>query len=154
MFSHVCRKEMVSRQLHAYPGSSFFLLGRRHIALYLINLIVPLIYWQGHGLKTQNAYVKFLTLFIYLFTYFCLFKATPMTCGGSQARCQIGAVSAGLYHSHSRTGSSHVCNLHCSSRQYQILNPLSEAKDWTYILMDAGQIHFCWVTLGTPNSWL
>ena len=34
---------------------------------------------------------------------------------------------------------SHVCDLHQSSRQRQILNPLSEAKDQTCVLM----IRFC-----------
>ena len=37
---------------------------------------------------------------------------------------------------------SHVCNLHYSSRQRQILNPLTEARDQTCILMGAGQIRF------------
>ena len=31
---------------------------------------------------------------------------------------------------------SHICNLHLSSRQCQILNPLSKARDGTCILMD------------------
>ena len=35
----------------------------------------------------------------------------------------------------------HVCDH--SSRQCQILNPHSEARDQTCILMDASQIHFC-----------
>ena len=35
---------------------------------------------------------------------------------------------------------SHICNLHCSLRQYQILKPLSEAGDWTRILMDTSRI--------------
>ena len=29
-----------------------------------------------------------------------------------------------------------VCNLHCSSQQCQILNPLTRARDRTHILMD------------------
>ena len=37
---------------------------------------------------------------------------------------------------------SHDCNLHHNSQQHQILNPLSEARDRTCILMDAGQICF------------
>ena len=32
---------------------------------------------------------------------------------------------------------SRVCNLHHSSQQRQILNPLSEARDQTHILTDA-----------------
>ena len=35
---------------------------------------------------------------------------------------------------------SHVCNLYCSSGQYQILNPLSKARDRTLILMDPNQV--------------
>ena len=36
---------------------------------------------------------------------------------------------------------SHICDLHHSSWQHQILNSLSEAKDRTRILVDAGQVH-------------
>ena len=32
---------------------------------------------------------------------------------------------------------SRICDLHHSSRQHQILNPLSEARDGTRVLMDA-----------------
>ena len=35
-----------------------------------------------------------------------------------------------------------VCNLHHSSRQRWILNPLSESRDRTRILRDTGQIRF------------
>ena len=45
---------------------------------------------------------------------------------------------------------SRVCNLHHSSQQCWILNPLSEARDRTWVLMDASQIHFHWATTGTP----
>ena len=35
-------------------------------------------------------------------------------------------------------------------RQPWILNPLCKARDRTCILMDTGQIRFCWVTMGSP----
>jgi len=44
-----------------------------------------------------------------------------------------------------------VCNLHHSSKQCQILNPLSKARDRTRVLMDTSQIHFCWAMTGTPG---
>ena len=44
-----------------------------------------------------------------------------------------------------------ICDLHHSSQQCQILNPLSEARDWNCILMDASQIHFHWAMMGTPQ---
>ena len=34
-----------------------------------------------------------------------------------------------------------VCDLHYSSRQHRILDPLSEARDRTRILMDPSQVH-------------
>ena len=43
-----------------------------------------------------------------------------------------------------------VCDLHHSSRQCRILNPLSKARDWTPILMGTGWVCYCWATTGTP----
>ena len=65
-----------------------------------------------------------------------------MEYGGSEARGQIRAVAAGLHHSHSNSGSSHVYNLYHSSWQHWILNPLSKARDQTCVLRDASQICF------------
>ena len=45
---------------------------------------------------------------------------------------------------------SHDCDLHHSSWQCQILNPLDEARDRTYILMDTSQFPFHCATTGTP----
>ena len=36
----------------------------------------------------------------------------------------------------------HVGNLHHSSWQLQTLNPLSNARDQTHILMDTSQVHY------------
>ena len=87
-------------------------------------------------------------LFIYL--VFCPFRATPATYGGSQARGLIEAVAASLRHSHSNTRSDHICDLNHSSQQRQILNPLSEARDQTHILMIPSRICFRCATMGTP----
>ena len=37
---------------------------------------------------------------------------------------------------------SRVCDLHHSSRQCQIFNPLSEARDRTQVLMDASRVRY------------
>ena len=50
-----------------------------------------------------------------------IFRATPKAHGSFQAKGRIRATAAGLHH---------------SSRQCQILNPLSGAKDQTHVLMD------------------
>ena len=40
---------------------------------------------------------------------------------------------------------------HQSSQQHWIFNPLSEVRNWTYVLMDTSQIRFHWATTGTPE---
>ena len=46
---------------------------------------------------------------------------------------------------------SRVCDLHHSSWQHQILNPMSEARDLARNLMVPSQINFCCTTMGTPS---
>ena len=60
---------------------------------------------------------------------------------GSQARGRIGATAI--------PDPSRACVLHHSS-QRQILNPLSEARDWTHNLMVPSWIRFCCAMTGTP----
>ena len=45
---------------------------------------------------------------------------------------------------------SHICDLHYSSQQRRILNPLIKARDGTPNLMVPSWIHFCCTTTGTP----
>ena len=49
---------------------------------------------------------------------------------------------------------SRVCDLHCSSQQCRILNPLSEAKGQTHNLMFPSQICFHCAMMGTPQKFL
>ena len=46
---------------------------------------------------------------------------------------------------------SHVCDLHLSSWQHWILNPLCKARDRTHNLMVPSQIHFHCAKMGTPR---
>ena len=75
------------------------------------------------------------------FFVFCLFRATPMVHGGSQARGPIGAAATGVCQSHNSAGSEPCLQLHRSSWQLQILNQGIEARDQTHILMDASCVH-------------
>ena len=47
-----------------------------------------------------------------LFFFFCIFRAAPEACGGSQARGLIGGIAAGLHHSHSNTRSATYTTAH------------------------------------------
>ena len=46
--------------------------------------------------------------------------------------------------------SSHVCELHHSSWQHQILKALSKTRDRTHNLVVSNRIRFCCTTMGTP----
>ena len=69
-----------------------------------------------------------------------------MARGCSQARGRIGAAAAtaGL-------DLSHICNLHHSSQQRQILNPLSKTRDRTRVLMVTTWVHYHWAMMGAPR---
>ena len=88
-----------------------------------------------------DFYLSFLLNIDFVFC-FGLFRATPAAYGSSQARGLIGTTAASLHHSHSMWDLSRVCDLHHSSQQRQILNPLSKARGQTLILMDTGQDHY------------
>ena len=45
-----------------------------------------------------------------------------------------------------------VYNLHHNSQQFQILNPMGEARVWTHILMDSSHVHYQCATMGTPRK--
>ena len=47
---------------------------------------------------------------------------------------------------------SGICNLHCSSRQHWILNPLSEARYLICVLMHTSQVCSFWAMTRTPRT--
>ena len=63
------------------------------------------------------------------FLSFFFFRAAPTAYGGSRARDQTRATAVGLCHSNitatATSDPSRICDLYHSSRQHQILNPLS-----------------------------
>ena len=88
---------------------------------------------------------------LFWFLVFLLFRAAPVARGGSQARGLIRVAAVSLHHSHSNTRLSHICSLHHSSLQHQILNPWIEARDRTHSVIVPSQIHFCCTMTGTPR---
>ena len=62
-----------------------------------------------------------------------------MAYGGSQAGVKSELQLPAYARATAMPDPSCVYNLHHSSRQHRILNPLKEAGDQTYVLMDASQ---------------
>ena len=93
-----------------------------------------------------------LWFYLSIIFFLSLFRAAPVAYGGSQASGLIGAVAASYARATAMPDPSCVCPLHHSSQQHWILNPLSEARNWTRNLISPSQIHFCCATAGTPTS--
>ena len=76
----------------------------------------------------QIQWYKYKSLFCFVY----LFSAAPAAYGNSLARCWIRTAATGLCHSQATPDLSCICEIHSSSWQHQILNPLSEASSsWT-----------------------
>ena len=73
-----------------------------------------------------------------------------MAYGGSQARGWIKLKPPACNTAMVMPDLSCICDLRHSSWQHWILNPLSKARDWTWVAMDASQIHFFCAMTGTP----
>ena len=70
---------------------------------------------------------------------FCLFVAWHMEVPRVRVQSELQLLA---YATDTATQDpSEVCDLHHSSQQYWILNPLSDASDQTCILMDTSQVH-------------
>ena len=80
-------------------------------------------------------------LFLCAFFFFSFFHAHGIWMfPGSQARSQIRAAVPAYATAIATWDPNYICDLHCSSWQHQILNALSEARDWTCILMDTSRV--------------
>ena len=88
------------------------------------------------NLYFPNMWKSFSTLFpsfLFFFFFFFLFRAIPAAHGSSQDRGQIGAVAAGLHHSHSNSNTRSELHLWLM-KQFEAT--LIEARDGTCILME------------------
>ena len=46
----------------------------------------------------------------------------------------------------------YICDLDHSSWQWRILNPLSKARDQTWVLLIVDRVCYCWARMGTPRT--
>ena len=89
--------------------------------------------------KNQNLLNEFNILFLFILVFFCFLgphlqhTEVPRLQGEWELQLRAYAIAT------ANRDLSQVCKLH-SSRQHQILNPLSEARDWPHILMYTGWV--------------
>ena len=86
------------------------------------------------------------------FIYFCFLGPYPWHVEvprlGVKSELQLLAYSTAT----AMPDPSLICNLHHSSWQHWIFNPLSKARDWACVLMNTNWICFCCTTTGTPSD--
>ena len=82
--------------------------------------------FQSSSLKFNLSFITWKTFFFHM----------PMAYENSWARGQTGAVAEAHAPATATPDPSRICNLHGSSRQCWMLNPLCEARDRTCILME------------------
>ena len=72
----------------------------------MINLLNKLRFIPFDPLKSLHSSLLAATEYhVFFFFFFAISWAAPMAYGGSQSMGQIGAVAAGLHHSHRNAGS-------------------------------------------------
>ena len=95
--------------------------------------------------QRPNIYFLFKNLYIYthFFFFFCFLGPHPQHTEvprlGVKSKLQLLAYITARV----TWDLSHVCNLHHSSQQPQILSPLNKIRDWNHILMDTSQVCYC-----------
>ena len=98
----------------------------------------------------ELAYPAF--FFVSFFFFFCFLGPKPQCVEvprlGVESELQLRAYTTAT----ATPDLSRVCNLHHSSQQLWILNPLRKARDQTCILMGPSWICFCYSTMGTPPA--
>ena len=96
-------------------------------------------------------FLQYLSFLSFSF-FFLLFRATPPVAHGrSQAGVELELQLPAYTTDTAMPDPSCICNLHRSSWQCQVLNPLNKVRYQTRILMDTSQIHFHCVTAAIPS---
>ena len=131
---------VVLETLHTHIGpqvhmSSFYKVRLGHTYWVASFFFFPhLIYLRGYSTLAHRSLLHSFYLSIFL-----LFRAAFAAHGGYQASSLIEATPLAYATATATQDPSHVCDLHHSSQQRWILNPMSEVKDQTCVLMDTAE---------------
>ena len=93
-------------------------------------------------------------IFVCLFVFCCILGPHPRHMEASRLGVQLELQPLAYARASATPDPSSICDLHHSSQQCQILNPLSEARDLTHNLMVCSWIRFRCARTGTPNQFL
>ena len=89
--------------------------------------------------------------FFFFFLFFCLFRAVSRAYGSSRLEVESELQLLAYATATATQDLSCNCNLHHSSQQRWILNPMSEARDQTSVLIDTSRVCYHWAMTGTPH---
>ena len=130
-WSHMCSESHPSIRSRGIPSKLY----KHSIKALQINL-------QIRCFSNKNPNRIFLFFICFKKNFFCLVRLYPQHMEvprlGVESERQLPACATAT----AMPDLSHICDLHHSSRQCQILSPLSEARDRTCVLKDARQIRF------------
>ena len=137
MCMHCCGLLFFPREVKSNP---FIFYAHVTVCPHLLTQLTFLIAKEGYFSfqKYESPFSRGLKHFI------CLFGAALKAYESSQAESELSrSYSCQPTPATATQDPSPIFNLHHSSWQHQILNPLSEASHQTCILMDTSQICFC-----------
>ena len=118
-------------------GQEFYSMERqiqRDPILAIDNILLP----YPNALIHRCVPTRFLCLFLFLSFFGTHPRHIEVPGPGVESELQLPAYTSAT----ATQNLSHVCKIHHSSGQCQILNPLSAARERTCILMDTSQVHY------------
>ena len=126
-------KPLVSTSCLAFEPFVSFIFTNLEKLYWLWLAMINLFWVSNKSTFSLSQIFRFLNSFL---IFFFLFTAAPAAYGSSQAGSPTGAAAEASATATAILDPSHICNLHHSLQQCQILNPLSKARDQTHILTE------------------
>ena len=96
---------------------------------------------HGSGTRNWGYAEKLFTFFVLCYLFFVFLGLHPWHTEvprlGVESELQLSSYATAML------DLSHFCDLHHSSWQHRIFNPLSEARDGTHVLTDTSWVRYC-----------
>ena len=131
----------------------FLLMSYRH-SLYILHLFINLLsdIWFANIFSSSVSCIFTLLIisfaaqkgiyYFYLFIYFAFLGLHPQHMEVPVLGAEWNLYLLAYATATATWDPSHVCDLHHSSQQSQILSPLSKARDQTHVIMDTSQVRY------------